>query len=47
MRVYGLNKEAAAAIDKGQKLIVTCSGVDEVMGSPQVDDCTLAGEAKK
>jgi hypothetical protein len=38
----GLSKEDAAAINKGQKLTVVCSGVDEVLGAPQLSDCTVA-----
>jgi tRNA_anti-like len=40
--VNGLAKEAAAAINKGQKLSVVCGGVNEVMGGPQLSDCSIA-----
>lgn len=39
--VGGLSKETAATIDKGQTLTVICTGVDEVMGSPQLSDCNV------
>jgi hypothetical protein len=31
----------AAKINKGQALNVRCSAVDEVMGSPVLNDCSL------
>lgn len=39
--VSGLSKEQAANINKGQKLTVTCTKVDEVMGGPTLGDCSL------
>jgi hypothetical protein len=39
--VNGLSKEDAAAVNKGQKLVVTCGDVNEVMGSAQLSDCVL------
>jgi len=39
--VSGLSKEQAANIDKGQKLTVTCTKVDEVLGGPTLGDCSL------
>jgi hypothetical protein len=40
--VNGLSKEAAASINKGQKIAVTCGGVNEVLGSAQLNDCSLS-----
>lgn len=37
----GLTKEDAAKINKGQKVTLTCGSVDEVMGGPQLQNCSL------
>lgn len=34
-------KQVAAQLAKGQKITVLCDRVNEVMGNPQVSDCTL------
>ncbi len=40
--INGLSKEVAADVNKGQKLVVTCTSIDEVLGAPQLSGCSIA-----
>lgn len=40
--VNGLSKEVAAQINRGDALVVVCGKVDEVLGGPQLGDCSVA-----
>ncbi len=40
--ISGLPNEAAADLKKGQKLTVVCHELGEVMGSAQLQDCSLS-----
>lgn len=37
----GVDKQAAAGLSKGQQVTLLCTGGGEMIGMPQLDDCTL------
>lgn len=39
--IHGPTKEQAAEFVKGKPLTFSCTGIDEVMGSAQLNDCTV------